>query len=203
MKRHHKGVRHSIKTEGKQEEAAKTVDVVLSSSLCRPVLSSTPKYTITSGRAWETSPNQHTATECLTYLLLLTAGIFITSQGSLCACADGKKSPNSGSKVKLFWRRDWMSLYIKTLKFSSAVYLLGMKAKTSALLKTTFHLKNTELTKKINALRACQPQRVFYSHSQRKGGGGDEGKGSKQLQDFLGFPTSHLCILHLPVHVTT
>lgn len=36
MKRQRKGVRHSVKTEGKQEEAAKTVDVVLSSSLCRP-----------------------------------------------------------------------------------------------------------------------------------------------------------------------
>lgn len=55
MKRLSKGVRRSVKTEGKQEEAAKTVDVVLSSSLCRPVLSNTPKYTITSGRAWETS----------------------------------------------------------------------------------------------------------------------------------------------------
>lgn len=79
MKRQSKGVRHSVKTEGKQEEAAKTVDVVLSSSLCRLVLSNTPKYTITSGGAWETSPNQHTATECLTYLFLLTAQIFIIS----------------------------------------------------------------------------------------------------------------------------
>lgn len=83
MKRQSKGVRRCFKTEGKQEEAAKTVDVVLSSSLCRPVLSNTPKYTITSGGAWETSPNQHTPTECLTYLLLLTAQIFIISWAPL------------------------------------------------------------------------------------------------------------------------
>lgn len=100
MERQRKGVRHSGKTEGKQEEAAKTVDVVLSSSLCRPVPSNTPKYTITSGRAWETSPNQHTATECLTSLLLLTAEIFIISQASL-----------EGDTLCLRWRqemtKDW------------------------------------------------------------------------------------------------
>lgn len=78
-----KGVRDSVKTERKQEEAAKTVDVVLSSSLCRLVLSYTPKYTITSDGAWETSPNQHTTTECLAYLLVLTAEIYIISRASL------------------------------------------------------------------------------------------------------------------------
>lgn len=35
---------------------------------CRLVHSPTPKYTITSHRAWETSPNQHTASKCLAYL---------------------------------------------------------------------------------------------------------------------------------------
>lgn len=69
MKRQWKGgQRGGQQTERKQEEAAKTVDVVLSSSFCRLVLSPTPKYTITSHWAWETSPNQHTASECLAYL---------------------------------------------------------------------------------------------------------------------------------------
>lgn len=55
-------------TVRKQEKAAKTMHVVLSSSLCRLVLSPSPKYTITSHRAWETSPNE-TQPECLAYLL--------------------------------------------------------------------------------------------------------------------------------------
>lgn len=78
-----------------------------------------------------------------------------------------------------------------------------MKTKASPLHDYENHIsfeKNTEVTKKKNALLVCQPQNVFYSHSQRKGGGG---QGGKQLQDFLGFPTSHLYILHFPVHVTT
>lgn len=44
--------------ESTEEEAAKTVDVILSSSFCRLVFCFAPKYTITSDRAWETTPNQ-------------------------------------------------------------------------------------------------------------------------------------------------
>lgn len=59
MKRQCKGGRRQLQTEGKQEEAAKTVNVVLSSSFCRLVLFANPKFTITSHQAWET---------CLAYL---------------------------------------------------------------------------------------------------------------------------------------
>lgn len=44
--------------KSKEEEAAKTVDVIFFlSSFCRLVFCFTPKYTITSDRAWETTPN--------------------------------------------------------------------------------------------------------------------------------------------------
>lgn len=77
------GQRQQQQPERKKEEAAKTVDVVLSSSFCRLVLSPTPKYTITSHWAWETSPNQHSLSVSRLCPLLLTAEMFIITKTSL------------------------------------------------------------------------------------------------------------------------
>lgn len=52
-----RGKKQGPRLKSKEEEAAKTVDVILSSSFCRLVFCFTPKYTITSDRAWETTPN--------------------------------------------------------------------------------------------------------------------------------------------------
>lgn len=74
------------------------------------------------------------------------------------------------------------------------------------ILKTTFHLKNTDVTKKNKCItRVSTTDRVLFAFTAKRWwrGGWGGGRGGKQLQYLLGFPTSHLYILHFPVHVTT